>query len=112
MPSSSAQVAVRRRALPGVTSRHFSSAGLRRARRSSSEVPPHTPEVTRGPSPRPGTRPAPAGRAYPFSLTDLGKRGPDRADREEEVCIGVTAGGILTPVGAYGHRAGVLADCV
>jgi hypothetical protein len=41
-----------------------------------------------------------AGPADPFRLVDLGKRRPDRADREEEVCIGVTAGGIITPVGA------------
>jgi len=46
-----------------------------------------------------------AGPADPFSLVDLAQRGPYRADREEEVCIGVTAGGIVTPVGAYGHRA-------
>jgi hypothetical protein len=31
--------------------------------------------------------------------------GPHRADREEEVGIGVAAGGIVTPAGAYGHRA-------
>jgi len=47
-----------------------------------------------------------AGPADPFSLVDLAPRGPHRADREEEVCIGVTAGGVVTPVGTYGHRAG------
>jgi hypothetical protein len=30
--------------------------------------------------------------------------GPYRADWEEEVCIGVTAGGIVTPGSAHGHR--------
>jgi hypothetical protein len=41
-----------------------------------------------------------AGPADPFGLVDLAQRGPHRADREEEVGIGVAAGGIVTPVGA------------
>jgi hypothetical protein len=41
-----------------------------------------------------------------FSLVNLAQRVPGRADREEQVRIGVAAGGILTPVHAYGHRPG------
>jgi hypothetical protein len=43
--------------------------------------------------------------ADPFGLIDLAQRGPDRADREEEVGIGVAAGGEVTPVDVYGHAA-------
>jgi hypothetical protein len=46
-----------------------------------------------------------AGPADAFGLADLAQCGPYRADREEEVGIGVAAGGIVTPAGVYGHRA-------
>jgi hypothetical protein len=42
--------------------------------------------------------------ADPFGLVDLAQRRPYRADREEELCVGVTAGGMVTPVGGHGHR--------
>jgi hypothetical protein len=46
------------------------------------------------------------GAADPFRLFHLAQRGPGRADREEQVRIGVTAGDVLTPVRVHGHRGG------
>jgi hypothetical protein len=55
---------------------------------------------------RPGEarRPRRACPADPFSLINLSQCGPGRADREEEVRIGVAAGGLVTPVRAPGQR--------
>jgi hypothetical protein len=55
---------------------------------------------------RPGQARSPrwAGQADSFRLVDLAQRGPDRADREEEFCVHVAAGGLVTPVGPDGHR--------
>jgi hypothetical protein len=45
------------------------------------------------------------GPADPFCLVDLAQHGPGRADRKEQVRIGVAAGGIVTPIRVCGHRA-------
>jgi len=76
-------------------------------RRSSSVVPPHVPSVTpfsRAPGQALDLRRAEE--ADRFRLFDLAQRGPGRADREEQVRIGVAAGGFAAPVPVYGHRGG------
>jgi hypothetical protein len=44
-----------------------------------------------------------AGPADPFRFADLAQGGPGHADREEQVGVGVAAGGGVTPVRARGH---------
>jgi hypothetical protein len=51
-----------------------------------------------------------AGPADPLRLADLDQRGPGRADREEQLRIGVAAGGVVTPGRAGGHRCVLAAD--
>jgi hypothetical protein len=83
----------------------------------SRKAPDRTPLVLRGASPhaicdavfqRPGQALdlRRAQEADPFRLVNLAQRVPGRADREEQVRIGVAAGGILAPVHAYSHRPG------
>src|SRR5690242_4964324 len=64
--------------------------------------------VFQGPGQARGSRRA--GPADPFRLADLAQCGPGRTDREEQVRVGVAAGGIVTPGRAGGHRWVLAAD--
>jgi hypothetical protein len=79
------------------------------------KAPHDTPLVLTGASPHPVRDPVVqrpgqaldlfrADAADPFRLFDLAQRRPGGADREEQVRIGVEAGGILTPVRVHGHH--------